>query len=63
MKIPKKFYHNTDGIKVETVGDLIDLLSQLPRDLKTSGWPDSETMLISVCNVSANNPHLYIEVD
>ena len=60
--INKKFYHNTDGIEVNNVGDLIDLLSELPRGLKTSGW-STESMLVTVCNVSEHNPHLRIDMD
>ena len=62
-KIDKKFYHDTDGVEAETVGELIDLLKELPRELKTSGWPEREKMLVCVYNVNMENPHLGVNLD
>ena len=63
MDINKKFYNDTDGVEVGTVGELVDLLKELPRDLPTSGWPEKEQMIVCVYNVSMSNPHLGINLD
>jgi len=62
MKVPKKFTQG-DNVVAPTVGDLINLLSELPKDLPTSGWPEREVLKLTVYNISLDNPHLGFELD
>lgn len=61
MNIDDKF--TKEEVRVDTVGQLIKLLQELPEDLPTSGWPEREVMYMFVTNVSLSNPHLGFSMD
>jgi len=61
-KISPEFY-NGDHVtpRVGTVGELIEQLKRLPKDLALSGWPERFSHEVVVYNISSHNTHLTIE--
>ncbi len=63
--IPPKFYKDgTENypVVVETVGDLIDVLKELPEDFPVNqGYTDDSGAIITVFNVNQSTQHLQLQ--
>ena len=62
MRVPKEFYNEDFGrVKVKTVGELIEQLGRLPKDMKLQNNEPRDGAILLVYNHGSRFEHLAME--